>query len=302
MKKVTVSQSGTGSSAGHRAGQVSWFQCCVQSTSTTSTIEVRELNGHKHADRKQQLCPHVWSPYISTVSQAVVLTLSLCPDPLQGKPTASVMHLGAGSKCPASTAHGPTTPSAPHTWPPTTGAKRRYVCLSTCVHRRCEFLQLVECSVFVDAYELGTFSAAICWCGITVILFLFCFRRCSRGSISCTLSATPFHWHRWRWQCPSSAISSKKQKTSVIFNWKRWKSIFFILMPRHIPFSVSHTHKFQASALHAQLHPHSPLHLLHMSSSQHLREGRSALHHIWWQQRWAWVHGTEAPYGKKYVS
>lgn len=71
----------------------------------------------------------------------------------QGEPTASVTHLGAGSKCPASTAHGPTTPSAPHTWPPTTGAKRRYVCLSTCVHRRCEFLQLVECGVFVDPWR-----------------------------------------------------------------------------------------------------------------------------------------------------
>lgn len=39
-KTVTVSPSGTASSAGPKAEQVSWFPSCVQSTSMTSTTEV----------------------------------------------------------------------------------------------------------------------------------------------------------------------------------------------------------------------------------------------------------------------
>ncbi len=115
MKKVTVAQSGTASSVGRRAERVSWFQCFVLSTSTTSTTEVGELKRHWYAEIIQQLhCVHI-------------LTVS-CSAVTQGEPTVTAMHRGAGSRCPVSTAHGQTTQSAPHTWPPTTGARRKYVC------------------------------------------------------------------------------------------------------------------------------------------------------------------------------
>lgn len=44
LKMVNVSQSGTGSSAGQRANQVSWSPFCVRNTSTTSTIKVGQLD------------------------------------------------------------------------------------------------------------------------------------------------------------------------------------------------------------------------------------------------------------------
>lgn len=112
VKMATVSQSGMGSSAGHRAKEASWFQWCVQSTSTTSTTEVWQ-------QKKQYITQTQWlRPDTSPASL------------LQGEPTASVTHQGAGSRCPVSTAHGLTILNVPHTWLPTTGVWRRYVHVS----------------------------------------------------------------------------------------------------------------------------------------------------------------------------
>lgn len=111
-------------------------------------------------------------------------------------------------------------------------------------------------------------------------LSIFCFRRCLRDSISCTRLATLFLWHRCWWPSPSSAISSKKQKTrnskyTFMSRIETWANQFFS--------PLFDTHTFQASPLHTQLHPYSPLHLLHLSGSKHFCEGRRTLLHFWWK-------------------
>lgn len=85
---------------------------------------------------------------------------------LQGERTASVMHRGAGSRCPVSTAPGPTTPSAPHTWPPTTGVKKRYVSayMSTSM-----VLSPTDCC---NDSILNLNSALLCLCGVQILLHL----------------------------------------------------------------------------------------------------------------------------------
>lgn len=140
---ATVFQSGTGSSAGHGAEQVNWSQFCVLSTSMTSTTEVGELkslvshmescwninNTGKNCVIFQNLylsSREFWHFYCIIDCPAHIVTMC-CTFTAQAKPIANVMHQETGSRCPLSIAPGLTILSAPPTWPPTTGAKRRCV-------------------------------------------------------------------------------------------------------------------------------------------------------------------------------
>ena len=148
----------------------------------------------------------------------------------QDEPTASVMRQETGSRCPASTARGPTTPSAPHTWAPTTGDKRRCVHVSRCVCRLHVIWLLAECvfvlTVIKSLNPVNVFhilyTAVQTFISVphlyssrqmhSLSVFLSCFRRCLRDSTSCTPSGTRFLSHRSWWPSPSSATSSKNLK------------------------------------------------------------------------------------------